>query len=151
MTTARTTNDTKMSLVSSLLFIFIAYYIGRLAQIRRAYLKFKNLSRGLPMLEPTFSLGGNASRVFFESDSYSRLEQLFRFHGKTFGMMIGHRPMTMSVDLDLLKTVHIDEQNMHINRESAFLAIRLIEKDSIMFARDDQWKRIRRAMAPSFT
>lgn len=144
-----------MSIVTSVLFILtsflIAYYLARLIQIRQAYLKFKHVSRGLPILEPTFSLGGNASRVFFESDSYARLEQLFRFYGKTFGFMLGSRPLTMSVDLDLLKTIHIDEQHKHINREPFFYAVRSFERDSITFARDDQWKRIRRAMAPSFT
>lgn len=129
----------------------IAVYIVRLLQVRRAYLKYKHDSKGLPMLEQTWSLGANARQVFFKWDSFAKMESLFRTHGKTFGALLGTQWIAMSIDLDLLKTLNIDEQNIHINRSEIYMAIKPIEKDCILFAKDDQWKRIRRAMAPSFT
>lgn len=134
-----------------LLTTLIVIYIVRLIQVRRAYLRYKQDSKGLPILEQTWSLGANARQVFFKSDSFAKMESLFRMYGKTFGALLGTQRIAMSIDLDLLKTLNVDEQNTHINRDSFFFAIKPIETDCILFAKDDQWKRIRRAMAPSFT
>lgn len=129
----------------------IAIFIVRLIQVRRAYLRYKHDCKGLPILKQTWSLGANAKQIFFKTDSFANMESLFRGYGKTFGALLGTQRIAMSIDLDLFKTLNIDEQNVHINRDTFYFALTPTDTDCILFAKDDQWARIRRAMAPSFT
>lgn len=134
--------------------ILILSVLTRTIRVYFAYRKFKKNSKGLFVLPFTWSPGGHLHQICFSSNNLLKLEQLMKKHGfKTGGGMLGPLPTVLSCDIELFKTIFVDEAHLHCNRFSGKLNLLIdeVEDDSIGTASDDQWSRIRKSVAPSFT
>lgn len=135
------------------LIVFIGIQIA-LAVVRQVQVNkyFKNKSPNLPVADEFKSIiGGNLLGLLFNIRNIYLFGELHKKHGKTLGYYYGNQPAISTIDLELIKTMVIDEPNDHINRCKTDVPIEELEVDSIFCAEDDQWRRIRSASAPAFT
>ena len=127
--------------------------LGLLTVIRnhRAHQFFRKNAPGLPVLPKPNLFLGHADRTLFAHRNYQSFGKYHEVYGKTFGFYYGRKPWASTIDLDLLKTMMIDESDDHINRALFDIPVKEIENDCIVFVENDQWRRIRKAVAPAFT
>lgn len=140
-----------LTILASALISFIVYELiktikGNLEA--RNYLKSK--SPNLPFLPNLNLISGHAHLTHFNFKSWQFLDEAHKIYGPTYGHVFWGIPAVSSLDLDLIKTVALEEANEHLNRNPLNVPTREI-RNSIAFARDDQWRRLRRAIAPAFT
>uniref|UniRef100_A0A3Q3LQP0 Cytochrome P450 3A n=1 Tax=Mastacembelus armatus TaxID=205130 RepID=A0A3Q3LQP0_9TELE len=77
-------------------------------------------------------------------------EACFKKYGKTWGIFDGRQPVLCITDPAMIKTVLIKEcYSLFTNRRNFRLNGPLY--DAVSIAEDDQWKRIRSVLSPSFT
>uniref|UniRef100_A0A672IHB6 unspecific monooxygenase n=1 Tax=Salarias fasciatus TaxID=181472 RepID=A0A672IHB6_SALFA len=77
-------------------------------------------------------------------------EQCFKKYGKTWGIFDGRQPVLCITDPAMIKTVLIKEcYSFFTNRRNFRLNGPLY--DAVSIAEDDQWRRIRSVLSPSFT
>lgn len=77
-------------------------------------------------------------------------EQCFKKYGKMWGIFDGHQPVLCITDPAMIKTILIKEcYSLFTNRRNFRLNGPLY--DAVSIAEDDQWKRIRGVLSPSFT
>lgn len=112
---------------------------------------FKRKSPGLPVLPNPSIFSGHANRTYWRPDNWKNVDNYHKLYGSTFGWFNLDEPAVSTVDLDLIKTILLDEQNDHINRVELTIPIKELREDDIAFARDEQWWRLRKAFAPAFT
>lgn len=117
---------------------------------RTAHQFFKKFSPNLPVASKINMFGGHIN-VIWGKKNWKLLTDLHKIHGKTFGLFYRDKPVVSTNDLDLLKALVLDNPNDHINRMTADSPVEELEKDSIFTCENDQWRRIRRAVAPAFT
>ncbi|XP_029949494.1 cytochrome P450 3A40-like [Salarias fasciatus] len=76
--------------------------------------------------------------------------QCFKKYGKTWGIFDGRQPVLCITDPAMIKTVLVKEcYSFFINRRNFRLNGPLY--DAVSIAEDDQWRRIRSILSPSFT
>lgn len=95
--------------------------------------------------------GGHARSVFYQSKNVDMVDKLHRKYGKSFGFYLNSKPAIATMDLDLIKALVIDEPYANVNRTMIDIPVEELENDCIMFAENDQWRRLRQASAPAFT
>lgn len=134
----------------SLLIIIAAHALIRAVQVHFAYIKFKKALKGLTILPKTWSPGGHMHQVLFDEYSCLKIESLHRKHGKTFAWLYGTLPMALTIDLDLIRKIIYEDPNLNINKQKFSVPIKELEYDSVVMAEHDQWRRIRKALAPTF-
>ncbi|XP_068444990.1 cytochrome P450 3A40-like isoform X2 [Clinocottus analis] len=77
-------------------------------------------------------------------------EDCFKKYGKIWGIFDGHQPVLCITDPSMIKAVLIKEcYSLFTNRRNFRLNGQLY--DAVSIAEDDQWKRIRSVLSPSFT
>ncbi|XP_034087300.1 cytochrome P450 3A40-like isoform X2 [Gymnodraco acuticeps] len=77
-------------------------------------------------------------------------ENCFKKYGKTWGIFDGRQPVLCITDPAMIKTVLIKEcYSLFTNRRNFHLNGELY--DAVSIAEDDQWRRIRSVLSPSFT
>uniref|UniRef100_A0A665TZI7 Cytochrome P450 3A n=1 Tax=Echeneis naucrates TaxID=173247 RepID=A0A665TZI7_ECHNA len=77
-------------------------------------------------------------------------EECFNKYGKTWGIFDGRQPVLCITDPGMIKTVLIKEcYSLFTNRRNLRLNGQLY--DAVSIAEDDQWRRIRSVLSPSFT
>uniref|UniRef100_A0A8C9XM12 Cytochrome P450 3A n=1 Tax=Sander lucioperca TaxID=283035 RepID=A0A8C9XM12_SANLU len=77
-------------------------------------------------------------------------EMCFKKYGKTWGIFDGRQPVLCITDPAMIKTVLIKEcYSLFTNRRNFRLNGQLY--DAVSIAEDDQWRRIRSVLSPSFT
>lgn len=123
----------------------------RTLYVRGVRASFKQNARGIQLIPFSWLPCGNFYEIFFDWKILSKLGDWHKKYGKTFGWMFGSQPVVFSTDLDLIKTMVIDESVSHINRIKFLTPLDEYEHDNISLANGDQWRRIRRAIAPVFT
>lgn len=141
--------------MTSLLAILIASAIARTMKVFFAYERFKQNARGLPMEPFRWSPNGHMHLTCFGPYALMKAEPWFRkMNAKTFGLMLGPLPLVITSDLELIKTINFTESSKHYNRstvDSLGLPVDELEVDCITTAVGDQWRRIRKSIAPSFS
>uniref|UniRef100_A0A8C4Z8R7 Cytochrome P450 3A n=1 Tax=Gadus morhua TaxID=8049 RepID=A0A8C4Z8R7_GADMO len=76
--------------------------------------------------------------------------ECFNKYGKTWGIYDGRQPVLCTTDVSLIKTVLIKEcYSLFTNRRNFRVNGPLY--DAVSIAEDDQWRRIRSVLSPSFT
>lgn len=138
-------------LLATAVSLFAILLIAQVLVERLVYRKFKKDAEGLPVLPLGWLPGGHIHKLVLNSTNLLIQEPLHRRYGKTFGYLYNTRRIVYSIDLELIKTINLTESNKHVNRLNLSLPIKEFESDSIAFTYDNQWRRIRRAIAPSFT
>lgn len=103
------------------------------------------------ILKPTL-LGDHMINFSLNKRNWQYLENLHKIHktkiGATFYL---DNPFISTLDIDLIKKIAIDEGEHHINRIELKLLVEEWEIGSIAFARDNQWLRLRKAVAPALS
>lgn len=131
------------------LLVSIAIYALVLAaENRRKYKFFEKFAPDLKVLPHPSLFGGHTNQFVYCRRNWLLAEQNLNKYGPTVGCFIGNRPAAITKDLDFIKTFTVDEQ-IHVNRIKIGVPMKELE-DSIMFAEDEDWLRIRKAIGPAF-
>ncbi|XP_041640052.1 cytochrome P450 3A40-like [Cheilinus undulatus] len=103
-------------------------------------------ARGFVGLQPLmFSYKPRIFQGFFTFD-----EDCYKKYGKTWGIFDGRQPVLCITDPAMVKTVLVKEcYSLFTNRRNLYLNGPLY--DAVSIAEDDQWRRIRSVLSPSFT
>lgn len=94
--------------------------------------------------------GGHAGDLAFGPLNYKIVDELLRKDGPHLGAYYCDKPVVFTTDLKLIKTMVIDEPDDHLNRIDLNLPIKEFDRHCLMSARDGEWRRIRKAIAPAF-
>ncbi|XP_041959210.1 cytochrome P450 3A27-like isoform X1 [Alosa sapidissima] len=106
---------------------------------------FKKL--GIPGPKPVLFFGNMLN--YRKGFHYFDLE-CFRAYGRMWGIFEGRQPILCIMDTDLIKTVLVKEcYSYFTNRRTFGLDGEL--HDSVFTAKDEDWRRIRSVLSPSFT
>lgn len=122
----------------------------QIIKVQFAHDKHKKALNGLPILPRTWSVGGHMDQVYFTPYNCHKIEGLHRLQGRTFGFMYGTRPMVSTVDLDLIKKLALDGPKLNVNRTNLSIPVKVVQHHSIVYAQDDHWRQLRKAIAPGF-
>jgi len=132
--------------------LFLAFVLTlaeRAIRSRYALYKFLKTYKGLPVpLDHVSWLDNHASKWIFDENCLL-MDELHRKHGKYVGGLVHDMPCVSTTDLDLIKTVVLDSASKNINRPELVMPMKEFQTDCILFANNDQWRRIRRAFAPA--
>ncbi|XP_044513352.1 cytochrome P450 3A4-like [Gracilinanus agilis] len=106
---------------------------------------FKNL--GIPGPTPIPFFGTVLSyRKGFANFDYN----CFKKYGKTWGFYDGRQPVLATMDVETIKTVMVKECYSVFTNRRSFGPVGSLES-AISVAKDEQWKRIRTVLSPTFT
>ncbi|XP_063171267.1 cytochrome P450 3A8-like [Candoia aspera] len=109
---------------------------------------FRTLNRlGIPgpTLLPYVGSILNYRKGFMEFDS-----ECFKKYGKIWRIYDGRQPVISVLDPKIIKTVLVKECHTAFTNRRDFLAPSLL-KNAVSLAQDEQWKRIRTVLSPTFT
>uniref|UniRef100_A0A6G1S5F9 Putative cytochrome P450 CYP13A8 n=1 Tax=Aceria tosichella TaxID=561515 RepID=A0A6G1S5F9_9ACAR len=135
-------------LTSGLLLAIVGLVISKAILDRMAIIRFKKLSRGLP-IGPDYNLLGNHIRTMIVSENNSKtLQQWHQELGNTLGILKGSNFVASTIDLDVIKVFVQDEPDNHLDRMPVGLPLEEFEH-SIMLAPKNEWRQLRRAIAPA--
>jgi cytochrome P450 len=129
----------------SLITVILLLYV--VIKCRLALWQFKRKNNGLPMYDKLHLLGNTMFTLAVAPNSCNLVDQAHKRLGKTFGWLSTTRYGVHTTDLELLKRVVIDLGE--INRIKTDFPLQEIE-NSLLFAEDDQWRKLRRNFAPAF-
>jgi cytochrome P450 len=99
---------------------------------------------------PPLPLVGNMISLLFVEDRMSVAREWRERYGKVYGVFHGTEPRYVLNDAELLRQICIDDFDSMPNRYVDALLNRY-ERDSILFARNDQWRRLRVLQSATFT
>jgi hypothetical protein len=124
--------------------------VSKIVSNRLALIRFKKLSRGLPMFPNAKLLGNHLTVLAFGEYNCESLRKLHQqWDAKTIGFLMSDDFAVSTIDLNLIKTFIMDEQGVHMSRHKCNLPMDEFES-SIMLARGDEWRRLRKMIAPAF-
>lgn len=103
---------------------------------------------GIPGPEPRL-LDGNLHLYIGQQAGYKVDQKLKEQYGKCFGFYIGDEPIVALSDLNLIKSVFLDNMPSFKSR-AAFFIDTMITK-SILYADHARWKFMRKIMSPTFS
>ncbi|XP_037539316.1 thromboxane-A synthase [Nematolebias whitei] len=87
--------------------------------------------------------------LLFRHGFLKPLTDIVKTHGKISGYYLGRRPMVLIADPDFLRQVMVKEFSGFTNRLSQITTKPMA--DSLIMLRDEQWKRVRSIITPSFS
>lgn len=111
---------------------------------------FKAKSPHLPVVSRPNIFIGNLHQTLYDLKNYNVIDQLHNKLGKTFGYYFADQPWVSTKDIDLIKKIKVDRAQRHLNR--ANLGIPTPEfNNSIFQLNGNDWRKVRRALAPTLT
>lgn len=143
------------SAVPVLLLVFLlvaplACIVYVMVKTHLAVRRFWRESRGTIKFAPGLSLlFGHLKSFIFKSNVNNELAELHARLGSSFCAMFGSRPAVVSIDLDLIKRIVLDEQDVHTSRGLLDTPIKEQMVDNIFTCKGEQHRRLRRAIAPA--
>ncbi|XP_005003758.2 cytochrome P450 3A14-like isoform X1 [Cavia porcellus] len=109
------------------------------------YGHFKKL--GIPGPKPLPFLGNVLS---YAQGSWKIDVECYKKYGSIWGLFEGRQPVLLIMDPDIIKTVLVKEcYSTFTNRREIRPAV--LMKKSVLLSQDEQWKRIRTLLSPTFT
>jgi cytochrome P450 len=139
-----------ITLTGGLLLALVMLVCYKLLMAKVYKMKIKKITRGLPMI-PTSEMTPDSPAII--GLTRHNCQKLLKWHqelGKTIGFTMGCRLGASTTDLDLIKTIVFDEPDSHLDRSEVSLPIVEI-RESIMLAPKDEWRQLRKMIAPAFT
>ncbi|CAJ1053984.1 cytochrome P450 3A30-like [Xyrichtys novacula] len=125
--------------------LLVAFVTLLYVYIMWPYGVFKKMGIPGPKPIPLFGTILNYRKGFTNFD-----EECFKKYGKIWGIFDGRQPVLCITDPAMVKTVLVKEcYSLFTNRRNFYLNGPLY--DAVSIAEDDQWKRIRSVLSPSFT
>lgn len=128
----------------------ISYVIHRVYHNYQVRVAFKRKAPHIKILPVTSWLTGNADMVF-DKRCWKVTHENHKRLGETIVFFYGDLAVVSTTDLDFIKKFAIDDGYQHINRAIPNLSVDELEHDNIMFAKDKQWLRLRKVIAPAFS
>lgn len=116
----------------------------------RAHQFFKIKSPKLPVLPNPSIFHGHMFDVTWKGKNWKIITELHNKYGPTFGYYMCEQPWVSTKDIDLIKLIEMDQPHKHINRSKLNMPLKEFN-DSIFQVDDDNWRRVRRAIAPALT
>ncbi|XP_044515873.1 cytochrome P450 3A4-like [Gracilinanus agilis] len=123
-----------------IVFLTLLYLYGT-----RTHKLFKNLGIPGPAPLPFFGTVLSYRKGFAEFDY-----QCFKKYGKTWGFFDGKQAVLATMDPEMIKTVLVKECYSVFTNRRMFGPAGILES-AISIAEDEQWKRIRTVLSPTFT
>lgn len=139
-----------ITLTSGLLLAIVIMVVSKTISDRWAFIKFKKLSRGLPIGPDMRWLGNHVTTMALRENNCQTLKRWHQDMGKYVGMLKGTNFIVSTTDLDLIKLFIQDEPDAHLNRMEVGLPMEEFEH-SIMLAPKEEWRQVRRVIAPALT
>lgn len=133
---------------SGFLLAALALVVNKIITNRLALIRFKKLSRGLPMCPGDKLLGNHTTSLMMGENSCENLRVWHQEMGKTIGWLKGTTFCASTIDLDLIRTFIHDERELHMNRIHFGMPVEEIEQ-SILLVEEDEWRPLRRVFAPA--
>jgi hypothetical protein len=137
-------------LAGGLLLASLALVLAKIVSDRWALMKFKKLSKGLPMFPGARLIGNHISSLPFGEKNSILMRKWHDQLGKTIGWLMGGDFCVSTIDLDLIKTFIFDEPDTHLDRKKINLPLEEFDK-SLLLASKDEWRQLRKLIAPAFT
>lgn len=134
-------------LVTTLPPIIYFFYILIRNQIKNQYFQ-KNLPQ-LPILDGQKPLVGHM-HITSHPRNWKIFEDGHKKLGKFLGYYLGDKRHLSTIDLDFIKRFAVDE-DYHDRFYNLDIPVEEMETDCIFTARGEQWRRLRKAMAPAFS
>lgn len=152
--------ETKRATMWSLLGMYVALcavvfslvvIITTAVRNRRAQQFFMKLSPNLPVVPNAGIFGGHMNQIWLAKRNWKILGELHKKYGKTIGSFYRDKPFVSTIDLNLIKAMVLDNPNDHVDRMRANTPVLEIEQDCVFTTDEEQWRRLRRSIAPAFT
>lgn len=125
--------------------LLAALAIRQIITSRLALLRFKQISRGLPMCPEASLFGNHITSVVLGENSCEKLQIWHKQFGKTLGWLQGSKFCASTIDLDLIKKFIYDEPNVHMDRVNFGMPFEEFEK-SILHAPKNEWRPLRQVI-----
>lgn len=116
---------------------------------RERFSVFKHF--GIPGPEPNF-LTGNFNDFMLKREAC--LPEYYQKYGKVFGCFIGAKPFLVVADPEIIKMIQIKDFKLFTNRDLLLPDSGIPHPSaslSMPIAKDDEWKRVRTIVSPSFS
>lgn len=130
---------------------FSSQVLATILRNRKAHQFFKERSPTLPVAPNLGVFGGHIADVIWAKRNWRIFRELHEKYGKIVGLFYCDRPMVSTIDLDLIKSMVLENPSDHVNRMGANTPVEEMENDCIFTCEDDQWHRLRKAFAPALT
>lgn len=131
--------------IATILFDLIRSFVDTWHAIKT----FRETSNGMPIAEH-LKINGHLDLIFAGSN-WKYLNEQHEKLGKFCAVFYTKRILVSTIDLDFIKSMIFDEPQ-HTNRIDSYdLFIDEMSSESIMLARDDKWRRLRKCIAPAFS
>lgn len=133
------------------LFGFICSYM--LFALGRNYYSHRRFRKLLPQIPvaPNGSIFGGHMHLWCKMGNVKKISKCHEEMGKTFAYFINHRPVIITIDLDLIKKYAFDGKNDHIVRPAIMSPIKKFESDSLIMASGNQLTRLRQVYAAALS
>ena len=99
---------------------------------------------------PPYVYSGNYSEIVKLGYLESRAKWLARY-GTTFICYFGIKPVIVTEDLEILKSIMVKKFDNFINRSYNPPLLRKETVRGLLFSRDETWRRVRRILTPTFS
>ncbi|XP_024912145.1 thromboxane-A synthase isoform X2 [Cynoglossus semilaevis] len=86
----------------------------------------------------------------FREGFFGPISDLIRSHGRVCGYYLGHRPVVVVADPDMLRQIMVRDFSSFTNRMAFSFAKKPIT-DCLLMLRNEHWKRVRSIMTPAFS
>lgn len=94
---------------------------------------------------------GHLVSIYLNPYSCLRIHDLHKKLGHTFELLLLDTVCIATTDLDLLKTMLVEEAADHLDRPSVVFPFEELRLDSLARASKYKWLRMRKAIAPAFS
>lgn len=95
---------------------------------------------------------GHLGQTVWQTQQNEFLDNLYKRLGPFFGVYYCDKPILCTADIKFIKQVVLDEPHPSINRNFKLnIGIDELEFDNLMSAENNQWRRIRKAIAPALS
>lgn len=144
-----------MSHVAILFFTILACVLAAVAGIfviRRHFIFQRYIKNsGIPFLRVTSYISGGYRAVVTSKQAHvEKIHECHSTSGDTLGFFVGEVPYVHTKDLDLIYKVYVQDSHKHINRPHVGV-MNEYNDVSLLQARDDVWRRTRRAIGSTMT
>lgn len=138
-------------LASVLLVIYLSINITKVILHNwRAQKFFQTKSPQLPVVPNANIISGHMRDVTYRMKNCYRIDNLHRKYGRNFGFYVAGSPWLSTKDIDLIKKIEIDEAYKHLDRHVFGFPFDEFNT-SIFQLNGDEWRQVRRAIAPTLT
>lgn len=137
----------------ALLFIVLSlvYVIKIAIRNNRKQRWFEALNTKIPVAPNKNPIVGHLWSIYTEPYSCLVVHDLHTKLGPTFEFLTTDQINVATTDLDLIKTINLDEPLDHVDRVQVDAPMSELREDQIGMAPKEQWLRLRRVVAPALS